>query len=582
VKKKFIVISFIFSLITFSCSFFPKEADLILKNGHIYTFDKDNTIAEAVAIKNGKIEAVGTNNDILNNYKSIEVIDLDGKSVFPGFIDSHGHILGLGIALSTLDCSNAKSAEEVAQRVQEKAKSVKPGEWIVGRGWDQNTWKNKDFPMHNLLDAVAPDNPVFLVRIDGHAVWVNINTMILAGITPETREPDGGKILKYKDGEPTGVFIDNAISLIERVRPEMTIDQKEKCIALALEECSRYGLTEVHDMGIDSVTIKIYKKLIEQNKMPIRVYAFIEGTGATWDYYRKAGKERIGDDLLTIAGIKLYVDGALGSRGAALIDPYSDDPGNRGLTIISENELIKVAKEALDANLQVAVHCIGDRANSIALDAFEKALKEKPNPDNRFRIEHCQVLNPKDITRFKLLGIIPSMQPVHATSDMYWAEQRLGKDRIKYAYAWRSLLNTGVFIPGGSDFPVENPNPLAGIYAAFTRKNSLGSPEHWYKDRVQFSFASKDVDTTQFENGWYGFQKMNREEAVKSFTIWGAFAAFQEKIKGTIEADKCADFVILSDNIYSIDPEKILKTQVEMTIVGGKIVYKKDKKFASN
>lgn len=575
VKKYFFCFLIFLFFIIDSCSFFPKEADLILKNGYVYTGDKNGTIAEAIAIKDGKIEAVGKTNEIIKDYKSIEIIDLKGKYVFPGFIDSHAHILGLGIALSILDCSNAKSPEKIAQRVAEKVKDAKSGEWIIGRGWDQNTWRNKDFPNHKILDDIAPDNPVYLIRVDGHAIWTNIAAMILAGIVPDTKEPEGGKILKSKDGEPTGIFIDNAISLVERARPTLTIEQKNDAIISAANECARYGITEVHDMGVNQETINIYKNLIDKNKLPIRIYAFIDGSDTTWNNYKRKGREIYKDDFLTIAGVKLYMDGALGSRGAALIEPYSDDPNNRGLTLMSEDQVVDFTKEALRNDFQIAIHCIGDRANHIALNAFEKALKEIPKEDHRLRIEHAQILNPNDIKRFKELGVIPSMQPTHATSDMYWAEARLGIERIKYAYAWKTLLSTGVIIPAGSDFPVENPNPLKGIYAALTRKDPRGIPETWYRDHSNFIFSSKDIDTTQFENGWYSSQKMTRDEAIKSFTSWGAYAAFQEDKKGTIEKNKYADFVILSDNILTTEPLKILTTDVEMTIVGGKITYKK-------
>jgi predicted amidohydrolase YtcJ len=547
---------------------------MILKNGKIYTMDGNNNIAEAVAIKDGKIIATGSNEEILKKYKTDNIIDLEGKTVLPGFTDSHGHILGLGIKLSTLDLTNAKSPEEIAGRISEKIKTAKPGEWIIGRGWDQNTWTKKQFPTHDVLDRAAPDNPVFLIRVDGHAIWVNIEAMIAAGITPDTPEPEGGKILKTGQGEPTGVFIDNAIALVEKVRPAMTKEQNESAIINALNECAKAGLTEVHDMGISQETIDIYKKLIDERKMPIRIIGFIEGKGRTWDKYKQSGKEIYGTDQLTIAGIKLFMDGALGSRGAALVEAYSDEPGNRGLTLMTESELTEVTKEALNKDLQVAIHCIGDRANNIALNAFEKALKDMPRKDPRLRIEHSQILLPGDIKRFKEIGIIPSMQPVHATSDMYWAELRLGKERIKHAYAWKELLNCGSVIPGGSDFPVEDFNPILGIYAACTRKDINGRPESWQKDSKYFSFNSHDIDTTQFRDGWYANQKMSREEALKSFTIWGAYAARQENIKGSIEKGKYADLVVLSGDITKTDDKNIPGIQVIMTIVNGQVVYK--------
>jgi len=563
------------SLIFFSCSFTTKDVDMILKNGNIYSLDKDNNVYEAIAIKNGKIVDCGTNEEILKKYKSNNIIDLEGKYAYPGFIDSHGHLLGYGISLSIIDCSEAKSPEEIAKLVSDKAKKIKPGEWIVGRGWDQNKWKAKEFPTHHILDKAAPNNPVFLIRTDGHAIWVNINAMIEAGITPETKEPEGGKIIKLKDGEPSGIFIDAAMNLIERVRKNFTPEQKEEAILLACKKLTSMGITEIHDMGVDEELIQIYKKLIDENKLPIRIYAFIDRVGKTWDIYKNGSKQKYGNDFLTIAGIKLYIDGALGSRGAALIEPYNDDKENRGLTLMSEADLQKITEEALKNDLQVAVHAIGDRGNNIVLNAYEKALKNVNPKDHRLRIEHAQILHQDDIKRFSLLKIIPSMQPIHAISDMYWAESRLGSKRLKYAYAWKTLINSGSIIPGGSDFPVESPDIISNYYAAVTRKDKQGKPESWYKDKQLFNYDPNDIDTTNYTNGWYSKEKMSREEALKSFTIWGSYAAFQEKFKGTIEKNKYADIVVLSDNILKVPEEKILDIKIIKTIVNGKITFEK-------
>ena len=558
-----------------SCSFFTKDADMILKNGHIYTLDKNNSIVEAVAVKDGKIEATGTTEEILKKFKSSNIIDLEGKFVYPGFIDSHGHLLGYGISLAILDFNGAKSPEEIAGMVAKKAKEVKPGEWIVGRGWDQNLWSKEEFPTHHILDKAAPDNPVFLIRTDGHAVWVNVNAMIEAGITPETPEPEGGKILRAKDGEPTGIFIDNAMNLIEKVRKDMTPGQKENAVLLAVNKLTEMGITEIHDMGVDEQTINIYKKLIDENKLPIRIYAFIDGVGKAWDAYKTKTKEIYGKDYLTIAGIKLYVDGALGSRGAALIEPYSDDKGNRGLTVSNESDIEQITEEAIKNNFQVAVHAIGDRGNSIVLNAYEKALKNSSGKDYRLRIEHAQIINADDIKRFAALKVIPSMQPIHATSDMFWAESRLGSKRVKNAYIWNTLISTGCKIPSGSDFPVEKPDIIENYYAAVTRKDKNGCPNSWAKDKALFTIDPKDIDTSNYTNGWYASEKMNRLDALRSFTEWGAYAAFQEKIKGTIEEGKYADFVVLSDNLLEIPEKNILNIKIIKTIVNGKIVFEK-------
>ncbi|MEK9136754.1 MAG: amidohydrolase, partial [Bacteroidota bacterium] len=428
------------------------------------------------------------------------------------------------------------------------------GGGVGGGGWDQNKWPGKSFPTHEALDAVAKDVPVYLRRVDGHAVWVSSKVLELAAITKATPDPDGGKIIRDRMGNPTGVFIDNAIDLVETVMPQPSEDERIEAIQKAVEECVKVGLTEVHDMGVDLQGIEIYRKLIAQKRFPFRVYAAIGGAGETWDHYVKSGPEiEVNDGRLTVRALKLYADGALGSRGAALIEPYADDPSNRGLTLTSSDQLRSAVMQALDKGFQVCTHAIGDRGNNIALNVYEELLKSNPAKarDARFRVEHAQVLEPTDIPRFHQLGVIPSMQPTHCTSDMYWAEDRLGPIRVKGAYAWRALIDRGSIIPAGSDFPVESPNPLWGFYAAITRQDQRGWPE----------------------GGWYVDQRMTREEALRAFTIWAAYASFEENTRGTIEEGKVADFTILSNDIMKIDPPKILATHVEMTIIGGEVIY---------
>ncbi len=534
----------------------PRDAGMLLINGTIYTFDSNNSVAQAIAIRNNRITAVGTSEDLIRAYKSDNVIDLNGKTVLPGLIDGHAHILGEGGRLQTLDLVGTTSSDQIAGMVRDRIKKFKAGQWIIGRGWDQNNWEVKEFPTREMLDKIAPENPVLLRRIDGHAVWLNSKAIQLANITRETKDPEGGKIIRDRKGDPSGILVDNGINLIDNVLPPLTKDEIEQRLILAMEECARLGLTEVHDMGVDLETISIYKKLIDKGECPIRIYAVIDGPGETWKYYLKNGKEiGYGNGLLSVRAIKLYVDGALGSRGAALIDSYSDDPENRGLTVTSEDSLKQTCQQALENGFQVCTHAIGDRGNHIMLNVYEKILQSssKELDSSRWRIEHVQVLQPGDIPRFKATGILPSMQPTHATSDMDWAESRLGPERIKGAYAWRSILNTGVHIIGGSDFPVEFVNPLFGIYAAITRQDRSGYPA----------------------GGWFSDQRMTREEAVKCFTQWAAYGAFQENEKGTIEAGKLADITILSKDIMEVNEIEILKTEVEMTIVNGKIVYHK-------
>ena len=547
-----------------------RTASILFLNGTVYTFDARNSVAEAVALSGNRIVGVGTTEEISRHFTSNHVVDLRGKTVVPGLIDGHCHILGEGSALHNLNLVGTASAEEIAEIVKQRARELQPGQWIYGRGWDQNDWEVKEFPSASLLDRVAPDNPVYLTRIDGHAVWVNARAMDIAGIIPQTPDPEGGKIIRGGHAQPTGVFIDNAVDLIAKAIPELTDKDVEERLKLALNECARLGLTEVHDMGVDLQTIRLYKKLIDNGECPLRVYAVISGpreTGnrsiesgthipaETWNTYLNIGKEiGYGNGMLTVRAVKLYADGALGSRGAALLDSYSDDPGNRGLTVSSEADLETVCRQAAEKGFQVCTHAIGDRGNDIILNVYEKVLRSQPHPAAlRWRVEHAQVLSQADIPRFAKLGVVPSMQPTHATSDMYWAEVRLGHERVKGAYAWRSLLENGSIIIGGSDFPVEGVNPLWGIYAAVTRSDKSGYPE----------------------DGWYAQQKMTREEAVRSFSQWAAFGAFEEDLKGTIEPGKWADLTVLSKNIMKVPAREILTTDVEMTVVGGRTVYQK-------
>jgi len=384
---------------------------------------------------------------------------------------------------------------------------------------------------------------------------VNGKALDIAGISAATPDPEGGRIVRDKLGNPTGVFIDNAIDLLSSHLPPPTEEERTRAIELAVQECLKVGLTEVHDMGVDLQGLGIYRELIEQGRFPFRVYAAISGAGETWEYYKKKGPD-LGNGRLTVRAIKLYADGALGSRGAALIEPYADDPANRGLTFLSSEEIKKVTIDALNLGFQVCVHAIGDRANHIVLDVYEDAIKSMSDKKKtaRLRVEHAQVLELGDIPRFQLLDVIPVMQPTHCTSDMYWAEDRLGPSRLGGAYTWRSLIDRGSIIPGGSDFPVESPNPLWGYYAAITRQDHSGWPE----------------------GGWHPEQCMTREEALKAYTIWGAYAAFEEKVRGSIEPGKLADIVVLTDDIMKVAPKDILRAGVWMTVVGGEIVYSND------
>ncbi|MCX6135555.1 MAG: amidohydrolase [Ignavibacteriales bacterium] len=560
----------------------PEPADVLYVNGRIYTMDGRMNVAEALATRGDRIVAIGSKHDLEGSVRAKQVIDLGGKTVLPGFIDAHAHLMSLGVSKITVDLVGASSEAVVAGLVVQRVQRTEQGQWVRGRGWDQNLWPTKRFPTHEVLDKISPNNPVYLARVDGHAAWINKKGLEIAGITKETPDPAGGKIERDKSGNPTGVFVDNAMSLVSKFLPPPSVKESEEAIKLAVGECLQFGIVCMDDMGVDAKDIEIYKGLIDKKEFPFRVYTAIEGLGETWDQYTKKtesgpAKGRLsgyGDNRLWVRALKLYVDGALGSRGAALLEPYSDDPGNRGLTVTDEKSLRQAVDEALANGFQVCTHAIGDRANKIILAVYEAALKDHPVADHRLRVEHVQVLALEDIPRFKKLGIIPSMQPIHCTSDMYWAEARLGSARILGAYAWRSLLETGVIIPGGSDFPVESPNPILGIYAAVTRQDLAGKPKNSQDIRAFFELSSGGVrDTAAFENGWYASQKMTREESIRAYTSWASYAAFQEHLLGSLEKGKLADFVILSKDIMRIESHEIPTTVVEKTIVGGTVVY---------
>ena len=451
-------------------------ADLILTNGRIYTVDDSRPIVTALAVRGGRVAFVGDTRGALTlRGAQTRVIDLAGRTVIPGMVDAHGHVSGLGEALANADLVGSTSVDEVVARVVAKAQGRPAGQWISGRGWDQNRWGDTRFPTHDKLTAAFPNNPVILGRVDGHAIFVNKKAMELANVTAATKDPDGGQVIRDAAGNPTGVFVDNAMALIRRVVPPASRDETKRNVMAAIAEAQRWGLTGVHDAGAGDDVLGIYDELGKSGQMAFRMYAMISGgrtESAMVDRLIAQGpKSGINGGTLWIRSIKLYSDGALGSRGAALLDPYSDDAKNNGLLVSDPKFIEAVAVKALKAGFQVNTHAIGDRGNRVVLDAYEAALKQVPVADHRFRIEHAQILNYADIPRFAQLGVIPSMQASHQTSDMYWAGTRLGTHRLPGAYAWRSLLNTGVVVPNGSDFPVEYVNPLISDRKS-TRLNS--------------------------------------------------------------------------------------------------------------
>lgn len=535
-----------------------EPADLVLRGGKVATVDADFSIHEAIAVKGDKIIFVGSNKDI-DEYISPEtkVIELEGKLVLPGLIDSHAHLHSLGEELTYLNITGTTSFSQIVDIVAEKVKTVEPSEWIIGGRWDQNDWEDKTFPIHDALSKVSPDNPVYLGRIDGNSAFVNRKALEISGITRDTQDPFGGVVLRKPNEEPSGVLINRAMNIVLKHKPENSPEQARDKFLKAVESCLTAGLTGVHEAGVGPDEIGLYKDLIEQGQLPLRLYAMLGKQemstleGDLVSYFKKHRIENFGSHFLSVRSIKLFFDGALGSRGAAFFEPYIDDPGEKGLLRITPEYITKVARAALEADMGVNTHCIGVRGNRLCLDAYETALKEYPDKDHRFRIEHAQIVRAEDIEKFVSLGVIPAMQPTHCTSDMSFVETRVGKQRAAGAYAWRSFLEAGCIIPCGSDFPVESNNPMLGIYAAITRQDAGARPE----------------------GGWFPEQRMTIQEAVKGFTIWAAYAAFQEDILGSIEVGKLADFTVLDKDILKIAPQEILTTNAVFTIVGGKVRF---------
>ena len=498
--------------------------------------------ANSISFANGKILSIG------NNLRGDVIINLNGGVVYPGFSDSHMHLVGYGKSLEKLDLVGTKSILEITNLVSNSYD--KSNKWIEGRGWDQNDWEEINYPTRDDLDLVAKEQPVYLRRIDGHAAWVNSKVLLICGINDKTKDPDGGKIIRDKNGFPTGIFIDNAIDLIEKYLPNDDMVDKKRYIEKAVKQLNKFGLTTIHDAGTDIETIKILKELIQQNKLSIRVNAMLNNNVNDYKSYINNGTENI-DDFLFVNGVKIYYDGAMGSRGAYLLEPYSDDLNNIGLTITNEDQIRKKVKIFNDAGFQVAIHCIGDKANRIALNIFE----EIDSKSSRNRIEHAQIIHNEDINRFYELGVIPSMQAIHCTSDMYWIDERLGPKRIDQSYPWQSLLKSGSIIPGGSDAPVESPDPLLGVYAAITRKDLDGWPI----------------------GGWLPNERMTIDQAISSITEWSAYSMFAEEFYGKIHKGYLADFTVLNNNLSQIEPNDIPEVKVLYTFVNGEIVYQHDK-----
>jgi predicted amidohydrolase YtcJ len=532
-------------------------ADLLVTNARIYTVDDGRPIAEAMAIRGGRVQFVGSGRGALTlRGPQTRVYDAGGATVIPGLADAHVHLLGLGMALRTVDLTGSKSLDEVVERIAARARDLPAGTWITGRGWDQNDWPDTRLPSHDALSRTVPSHPVFVTRVDGHAAFANAAAMRLGGITAATRDPDGGRLERTPAGEPTGVFVDRAMGLISSRIPPATRDHVRDATLAAIREANRFGLTSVHDAGVEGSVLDVYEELARGGQYSIRNYVMIRPDDSTLArYFRRGPQSGLYDGRIWIRAIKISSDGALGSRGAALLDPYSDEPNHSGLILTSQARIKEVAGRALRAGFQLNVHAIGDRGNRVVLDAFESALREHPVADHRFRVEHAQVLHHDDIPRFAKLDVIPSMQSTHQTSDMYWVPARLGYSRSLGAYAWRSLLNTGVVIPNGTDFPVEAVDPLKTFHSAVSRQDENNWPV----------------------GGWFPEQRMTRDEALKSMTIWPAYAAFQEKDLGSLTPGKYADFVVLDRDIMRVAPDALLGTQILATYIAGRPVYQKSK-----
>jgi len=534
----------------------PPEAPptLILHGGPIYTAGDVQPVAGAVAIRGDRIVRVGAAADVLAlRGPATEVVDLEGAAVVPGLHDAHGHFAGLGALRAMLDLAGTPTADAVLRLVEARAAAAPPGSWIVGRGWDQNDWPEAQWPDRHRLDRAAPDHPVYLTRIDGHAAWVNSRALDLAGVSRQTADPPGGRIVRDADGEPMGILIDVAQALVRRRIPPPGAAALEASVLAADEECRRVGLTMVHDAGAGADLINIYERLVRAGRLGTRLYVMLANERSTTRAWFARGPLIDPAHRLTVRAVKLVADGALGSRGAALIEDYADERGNRGLDVTAPGQLELVARAAVGAGFQPCTHAIGDRANRAVLDLYERLMRDHEEMRAlRPRIEHAQVLDADDIPRFGALGVVASMQPTHCTSDMPWAADRLGEARVEEgAYAWRKLLASKAVIASGSDFPVERADPLLGFYAAITRQDQAGQPE----------------------SGWYADQRMTRAEALRAMTRDAAYAAHAERDLGVIAPGMLADLVVLSRDIMTVPPDEILQTRVLRTIVGGRTVY---------
>lgn len=540
-KKYFVLL---FTVFLFACGEKKETVDFILHNAVIYSVDSAFTTYEALAVKDGKIVELNSNKKILEKYTSATINDADGKTVFPGFIDAHCHFTGFATDMWKCNLTGTKSFEEILQKITDYSKTA-PMLWLYGRGWDQNDWEHKEFPDKTKLDLFFPDRPVLLKRVDGHAILVNQKALDLCGVTAATHVAGG--LVEVKNGKLTGILIDNAMDLVDSRVPLISDSLAKQYYKKAQEICFSYGLTQVHDCGVTEHTVELIDEAQKSGDLKMKLFALLSDDSTYYERWLKKGIYKT--ERLTVGGFKIYSDGALGSRGACLVEPYSDKSGWRGFLLTDKKRLAKIADALINSPFQFCTHAIGDSANRYMLNLYASVLKGKNN--RRWRIEHVQVLNPNDLNFFRDFDIIPSVQPTHATSDMYWAQARLGGIRVKQAYAYKQLLKARGMIALGTDFPVEDISTFKTFYAAVARKDSKGFPENGF----------------QKENG------LSREETLRGMTIWAAYSNFEEKEKGSLEKGKVADFIVLDKDLMRCNEKDILNTKVLATYINGEKVF---------
>jgi predicted amidohydrolase YtcJ len=550
-----------------------RNVSLVLTNGKVFTADARGSMADAIAIDGNRIVAVGTSREIEAVYTGQQTIDLKGRLVTPGFNDAHLHFLNGGLSLFRVDLNGARTLSEAKRRVAEKARELPPGAWVLGRGWDHTLWGGQ-WPTKRDLDEAAPSNPVFLQRVDGHTSWANSLALSKAGVTRETRDPAGGEVVRDAQGEPTGILKETAGGLVARVVPAPTREEKMRGLERALAEARRYGITSVSDSISGYETLALYRELLGAGKLTLRVAEWLDFNDSV-EVLKHQREEfaalRVDPSRIRITAVKGYVDGTLGSRTAAMLAPFDDDPHNSGIPRMTEQELTRKVVALDEAGFQVTLHAIGDRANHMALDAFAAAKVAHDKPGfiyqgaasrvpadflRRHRVEHAQVVAPSDFARFRSLGVIASMQPSHAISDKRWAQDRLGEYRVLGAYSWHTMMSYGVHVPFGTDWPIEPINPYLGLYAAVTRESVEGDPP----------------------GGWWPEERISIDAAIRNYTAEGAYASFEEREKGQVAAGMLADLVVHSKDLLTIEPKEILQAEPDLTIFDGRVVYERGKK----